>query len=225
MALRKKGLTYDQIGAELGTSGQVIKNAVYRAKQKGTSSHKRENLNKSDTKIEDLVTKYQNSLTSRTALKDENAGRATAVNTHIAQCMAIGKMVDVDNINSLYAAFETYIKLCAESDCPMNLISACVAIGVGKTALRSWSTQGSRADNPAYKEFADGVMFAIQAGIETCMSVGLINPVVGIWWEKAHFREIEADRQAAPDTAISALERKKTAQQIMDEYEGLELPE
>lgn len=235
LALTRQGLTYGEIAKRVGTTEQVIKNTVYRAKLNSQSSHNKsfiqrkrdEKMKREKTmeRIEELSAQYSNSseLMARSAFKDGNEGRAAAVNMHLAQCIAIGAMVDLDDINSLYAAFESYIKMCTQTDSPVTLLTACLALGINKKTLSEWQKGKHRENTQAYKDFADSVLFAIQAGIETCMATGLINPVVGIWWEKAHFKEIEADKQTA--VADEPDDRRKSAQEIIDEYEGVELPE
>ena len=89
-------------------------------------------------------------------------GRATAINVHIAMCAAMGAKADVENINSLYAAFENYIKLCAENDVPMTMGTACLAIGVNKATLTRWRTGTGRTED--YREFAESVVDVFKLG-------------------------------------------------------------
>lgn len=226
-----KKMTYKQIAEYLGTTEQVIKNTMYRAKLSSSSNQKsyrqrqkeeKEKREKNLERIDQLAATYSNNAIAKSILKGDNVGRASAVNTHLVQCITIGSMVDIENINSLYAAFEAYIKLCAESDCPITLTSACLAIGINKGTLVAWRNGKSRGKE--YKEFANSVYYVIQAGIETCMAVGLINPIIGIWWEKSHFREIEADKGMAQDN-LSDFDTKKSAEDIVAEYEGMVLPD
>lgn len=230
MQLRGKGMKYREIAEAMGTTEQVIKNTVYRAglmSQNGkTPSYKKEREKsrmKQINELEGLVAQYENGRIEKQFYKDDNRGRAAAVTTHIAQCIAIGNTVDIENIDTLYAAFEAYIRLCAETDSPITMITACLALGTPKAMLYRWRTGMTRQRDPAYKEFADSVFYAVQAGIETCMATGLINPVVGIWWEKAHFHEVEAEKTGAVE--LGEEQGRKTAQQIAEEYEGVVLPE
>ena len=230
--LSRKGLSYKEIAVELGTTYQVVRNTVYRANRVGAMSGSmnsetvprkkvkklsKEEVNKLSTKMEKYMTQ------AGQMLKEENRGRASAVNVHIGMCVALGAQVDVENINSLYAAFENYLKLCAENDCPLTITSACLACGIKPGTLSQWRTGKVRTED--YKEFAESVTYAVQAGIESMMAAGIINPVVGIWWEKSHFNMIEAARaEAVQDDPLG---QRKSAEEIAAEYEGIEggLPE
>ena len=221
MALRQEGLKYREIAERLGTTEQCIKNAVYLA---GKKKKTRPRFTQKQT--EALVEKYSGVFSSGQyagALKEENAGRAKAANLYILQCATLGQQVDHENINSLYAAFEAFIRLSVESDFPMTVSTACLALGLNKEALAHWKKGSSHANDPEYKTFAESVYYAIQAGIEACMATGLINPVVGIWWEKSHFGMIEQQRQEAAQT--DPLGEKKSAEEIMEQYSGVELPD
>lgn len=228
--LTREGLTYKEIAERLNTTEQVIKNTVYRASKRGsmngsmssrTVTRKRvKKLSREET--DKLAKSYeQYALGVKSALKEENQGRASAINVHIGMCVAMGAKVDVENINSLYAAFENYIKMCAENDTPMTLTTACLAIGVPKSVLYGWKSGKRRTED--YKEFAESVFFAVQAGIEAMMAVGLINPVVGIWWEKSHFNMIEAQKADAVED--DPLGIRKSATEIAAEYSDVELPD
>lgn len=228
--LSRKGLTYQQIAEELGTTYQVVKNCVYRASKRGamtgsmnsnnTPRKRVKKLSKEEiSRLSDKMEKYMNQ--AGMMLKEENRGRASAVNVYIGMCAALGAQVDVEDINSLYAAFENYLKVSAENDCPLTITSACLACGITTSTLSGWRSGKTRTSD--YKEFADSLTFAVQAGIESMMAAGIINPVVGIWWEKSHFHMIEANRSEG--NAADPLGQKKSAQEIAAEYDGVELPE
>jgi transposase-like protein len=225
--LSRKGLDYKQIAVELGTTYQVVRNTVYRANRVGAMSGSMNSDTVPRKKVKKLSKEEVNKLATRMEkymtqagqmLKEENRGRATAVNVHVGMCVALGAQVDLDNINSLYAAFESYLKLCAENDCPLTMTSACLACGIKPSTLSQWRKGNTRTEE--YKEFAESVTYAVQAGIESMMAAGIINPVVGIWWEKAHFNMREADKVEA--TENDPLGQKKSAEEIAAEYEGLE---
>lgn len=228
--LSRKGLSYKEIAVELGTTYQVVRNTVYRANRVGAMSGSmnsvtvpRKKVKKlSKAEIDKLSTKMEKYMTQAgQMLKEENRGRATAVNVHIGMCVALGAQVDVEDINSLYAAFENYLKICAENDCPLTVTSACLACGIKPSTLSEWRKGRTRTED--YKEFAESVTYAVQAGIESMMAAGVINPVVGIWWEKSHFNMIEANRAEASDA--DPLGQKRSAEDIAAEYDGLELPD
>ena len=220
--LRAKGLTHKQIAEEIGTTEQVIKNAVYRATKQVSMSGSNIRPRKppkpelSPEKTEALVQKYEGALKHNSVMKEENAGRARAANLYVLQCLQLGRFTDTEDINTLYAAFEAFVKLSVEMDIPLTMSNAALAIGVNKNTIAAWA----KGNNPEKQRFAESVRFAIQAGVEACMAAGIINPVVGIWWEKSHFDMIEAGKQE--EVKDDPLGEKKTAKEIMEEYQGLE---
>ena len=230
--MAQMGLTYNQMAEVLETTPQVLRNAIYRASTRvklgggvASTNIKRKRVKKlSKAEISSLSTKMEKYMNQAgQMLKEENRGRASAVNVHVGMCVALGAQVDIENINSLYAAFENYLKLCAENDCPLTITSACLACGIKPGTLSQWRTGKVRTED--YKEFAESVTYAVQAGIESMMAAGIINPVVGIWWEKSHFNMIEAARaEAVQDDPLG---QRKSAEEIAAEYEGIEggLPE
>lgn len=226
----REGLTYPEIAERLGTTTQVIKNTVYRASTRATqrgamsSSNiprkRAKKVSKAEVgKIAKKMSTYLDNVSG--VLKEENKGRATAINVHIGMCVGLGAQVDIENINSLYAAFENYLRICAENDVPLTMSSACLACGVKPSTLATWRRGKARTGD--YKEFAESVTYAVQAGIEAMMATGLLNPVVGIWWEKSHFSMIESNRAESGDN--DPLGQRRTAEEIAEEYSNVELPD
>ena len=137
--------------------------------------------------------------------------------------MARGNVIRAMGDDEVLETFENYIKLCAENDVPMTMSTACLAIGVSKSTLTTWRAGKTRTED--YREFAESVVYAVQAGLEAMMATGLVNPVVGIWWEKSHFGMVEATKGEAVES--DPLGVKRSAEEIAAEYEGIEggLPE
>lgn len=171
------------------------------------------------TMAERMVANYPTSALMSSALKPENAGRASAAVGHVMKCMYLGQVVNKESIESLYHGLEEYIKFCYENDFPPTLATCCLALGVNTATLNDWRNGRRRSSNPEYKQFAESVRYVVQAGIEACMVTGLINPVVGIWWEKAHFDMIET--QKVEVTQQDPLGEKKSAKEIVEKYSNL----
>ena len=166
-----------------------------------------------------MAANYPTSPLMSAALKPENAGRAAAAVGHVMQCMYLGQTVNKENIDSLYKGLEAYIKFCYENDFPPTMATCCLALGVDTGTLSGWRLGKRRADNPEYKQFAESVRYVVQAGIEACMATGLLNPVCGIWWEKAHFSMIEAQRlEVVQDDPLG---ERMTAKEIVEKYSNL----
>lgn len=239
LKLKGKGMTYKQIAEVIGTTEGVIRNTVYRAKLSKSSSTKRSvqgwqkkreqqemerkmKLEKNLARIDELAKQYTHDRkNTTTAMAEKDAGRAASVNMFIGQCIGISTMVDINDINSLYAGFGAYVRLCTESDIPMAFATACLALGVSGNQIGTWKT--GKVKDQEYKTFAESVYYAIHAGIESCMAVGLINPIVGIWWEKSVFKMIEA-QHAAPEEE-NPMGQRRTAEQIAADYDEVPLPD
>lgn len=174
------------------------------------------------TMAERMVANYPNSPLMSSALSEANAGRAQAAVGHVMMCMQYGQKVNIENIESLYKGLEAYIKFCFDNDFPPTIATCCLALGIEYQTLNSWRKGAKRSSNPEYKKFAEAVRYVIQAGIEACMVTGLINPVVGIWWEKSHFDMIET--QKVVTESADPLGEKKTAKEIVEKYSNF-LPE
>jgi predicted transcriptional regulator len=237
LEMRKAGMTYREIAEEYQTTPQTVKSLIQegkkpKEKKPRTGEHgpvaaaRRRALDPKEiaeesVRISEGIEKHSHAVMP--FLKPENAGKATKVNSHVLQCIMQGQTIDQKNINSLWAGWENYIKLCVQNDMPLTMNAACLSLGLDPALLQQWRTGTNAVTNPDFMAFAKAVTFAVHTGIEICMSQGIINPVVGIWWEKAHFHMIEAQNVEAPDK--DPLGEKKSPEAIAAEYEQLELPE
>lgn len=222
--LKAKGMTYKMIAEHVGTTEQVVKNVFYeeRKRKKNTKRGRPKGSQNRKTIARNMLISEAQREEVFNALKPENAGRATAAMGHVMQCMQIGQNVDVESIDSLYMALSAYVECCYKSDFPTTLANCLLAVGVSRDMIFQWKRGITRQDEPEYKKFAESVYFVVQAGIEACMASGLMNPVTGIWWEKSHFGMSETQAAIAAD--INPLGDRKSAQQIAEEYEGVDLP-
>lgn len=228
----KDGMTHEQIAKELGTTKNYINKILYEDRQKAAGNpnylpapKKRGRPPGSKNKrtmAERMVANYPNSPLMSSALSEANAGRAQAAVGHVMQCMQYGSNVNPDSIQSLYKGLEEYIKFCFENDFPPTVATCCLALGIDHRTLSSWRKGLKRGSDPEYKKFAESVKYVIQAGIEACMVTGLINPVVGIWWEKAHFDMIETQKVVTEQA--DPLGESKSAKEIVEKYADI-LPE
>lgn len=215
-ALKAQGMTYKQIAKELHTTEQCVKNTVYRSKL--PKPQKAEPPSR-------LLRPISESLAAAAdkALSEANRGRAKASVAHVMECMDISRKVDSENIDSLYDGLKAYLQLCYERDFPMTMANVCIALGVARNTLLMWKQGQAHKENPEFRKFAESVYSVLQSGIEATMATGLLNPVLGIWWEKSHFDMKEADR--AQEVREDPLGQKKSAEQIAEEYQDVELPD
>ena len=214
-AFKAQGMNYKQIAKELRTTEQCVKNTVYRSKL--PKPQKAEPPSQ-------LVKPLSETLASiGPALSESNRGRAAAATAHVMECMDIGRTVDNENPDSLFNGLKAYVQLCLERDFPMTISNACLALGVARKTLLAWKQGQAHTDNPEFQKLAESVYTIIQGGIEATMANGVLNPVLGIWWEKSHFDMKEADR--VQEVRSDPLGEAKSAEQIAAQYEDLPLPD
>lgn len=214
--LREQGMTYKQIAQTLNSTEPYIKKVVYR------NAHP-DKFPKAEVQNVKMLTPLRDTLAAFPALKQENQGRATATVDHVMRCMDIGRTVDSENIDSLYNGLKAYVELCYASDFPMTVANLCLCLGVARKTVIAWKDGLAHREDPEFKRFAENAFNIIQSGIEATMATGLLNPVLGIWWEKSHFDMKEADK--ADTIRDDPLGQSKTAEQIAAEYSDLELPD
>lgn len=214
-AFKAQGMTYKQIANELHTTEQCVKNTVYRSK-----------LPKPQKAIPPprSIKPLSETLASiGPALSESNRGRAAAATAHVMECMDIGRTVNSEDPDSLFNGLKAYVQLCLERDFPMTISNACLALGVARKTLLAWKQGQAHTDNPEFQKLAESVYTIIQGGIEATMANGVLNPVLGIWWEKAHFDMKEADH--VQEARGDPLGEAKSAEQIAAQYEDLPLPD
>lgn len=153
------------------------------------------------------------------ALKTTGSGKAAAAVAHVMSCIDIGKGVNHDDIDSLYDCLQRYLELCYEQDFPVTAANCYLALHMRRETLNAYRTKERRANDPRYKEFADTVKLILEGSIESAMSSGSINPVIGIWWEKAHFGMVEAQKIDQPQK--DPLGERKNAEELREKYAGL----
>lgn len=215
-ALKAQGMTYKQIAQELHSTENYIKKTVYESKLP-----KPEPVEPPSR----LLKPISESLAAAAdkALSEANKGRAKASVAHVMECMEISRHVDSENIDSLYDGLKAYLSLCYERDFPMTVANVCIALGVARNTLLMWKQGQAHKENPEFKKFAESVYSILQSGIEATMATGLLNPVLGIWWEKSHFDMKEADR--VQEVREDPLGQKRSAEQIAAEYQDVDLPD
>ena len=131
----------------------------------------------------------------------------------------IAKEADNNDINSLYACLEKYMRFCIEHNVRITNSGAYAACGLTRHIIKEWAHGISRSDNPEYKKFALFIRGVCDEYREMLMAEGKIHPVVGIWWQKNYdgFRdqplETFDDDREQPDM---------TASEIAEKYAGLD---
>lgn len=211
-AMKAQGMTYKQIAQELHSTENYIKKFVYESKQP-----KPEPVEPPSRLVKPLSETL--AVTVGSALSEANRGRATASVAHVMECMDIGRSVNSENIDSLYTGLKAYVQLCFERDFPMTIANVCLSLGIARKTLLMWKEGQAHKEDTEFRKFAESVYSIVQSGIEATMATGVLNPVLGIWWEKSHFDMKEADR--VQEIRDDPLGESRSAEQIAAEYADL----
>ena len=141
--------------------------------------------------------------------------------THVLQCQEIGAGADKNDVEDLKRRFAQYIKLCIDNDMKVGNMAAYCAMGIDRLTAYDWEhgrTKGK--EHTALIRFVKSVVAAYR---ESALANGEINPVLGIFWQKAYDGLNEMEEYEATNTAEGSQEHED-AQQIADKYQDL-LPE
>lgn len=130
----------------------------------------------------------------------------------------IAKNANVDDIDSLYACLEEYIKYCIEHNIRITNGMAYSACGLNRFIVKDWALGVTRSSDPAYREFAQTIRSICYESREMLMSEGKLNPIVGIWWQKNYdgFKDKPNDQDEVSDDDDTL-----SASQIAEKYSGI----
>ena len=127
--------------------------------------------------------------------------------------------VDKKNVPDLYQRFYRYLAYCAEKGIIPNNMNAYFAIGITKQEISLWNA-GQRS--PEHKQFAEDIKQFFASIHEQAGGEGIVNPILSIYWSKAHDGMVEAQKLEVVNT--DPLGEKQSSEQIAQKYAGI-LPE
>ena len=127
--------------------------------------------------------------------------------------------VDKKNVPDLYQRFYRYLAYCAEKGIIPNNMNAYFAIGITKQEISLWNA-GQRS--PEHKQFAEDIKQFFASIHEQAGGEGIVNPILSIYWSKAHDGMVEASKLEVVNT--DPLGEKQSSEQIAQKYAGI-LPE
>lgn len=130
----------------------------------------------------------------------------------------ISKDADLNDINTLYACLDRYIKWCFDHNVTITNSGAYAACGVSKQAISDWACGVKRVDQPEYKEFAALIRQLCGINREQMMADGKLNPIVGIWWQKNFDGYTDKPRELIE---VSEDERDPTVNEIAQKYANI----
>ena len=145
--------------------------------------------------------------------------RVTAFVQYHMDMLKMRQGVDKKNVPDLYNRFFNYLGYCAEHGIIPNNMNAYFAIGISKDDIGTWY---ACRRTPEHKQFADDIKQFFASIHEQAGGEAIVNPILSIYWSKAHDGMIEASKVEVVNT--DPLGEKQSAEQIAEKYAGI-LPE
>ena len=145
--------------------------------------------------------------------------RVTAFVQYHMDMLQMRQGVDKKNVPDLYNRFLNYLDYCAKHGIIPNNMNAYFAIGITRQDITAWYA-GNRS--PEHKQFADDVKQFFASIHEQAGGEGIVNPILSIYWSKAHDGMIEASKVEVVNS--EPLGEKQSAEEIAKKYSGI-LPE
>ena len=145
--------------------------------------------------------------------------RVTAFVQYHMDMMRMRQGVDKKNVPDLYNRFFAYLGYCAEHGVIPNNMNAYFAIGIVKQDIAAWKA-GNRS--PEHKQFAEDIAQFFASIHEQAGGEGIVNPILSIYWSKAH--DSLSDQPRIEVTVTDPLGDRASSAEIADRYKDI-LPE
>jgi hypothetical protein len=145
--------------------------------------------------------------------------RVTAFVQYHMDMMRMRQGVDKKNVPDLYNRFFAYLGYCAEHGIIPNNMNAYFAIGINKNDIGAWY---AGRGTPEQRQFAEDIKQFFASIHEQAGGEAIVNPILSIYWSKAHDGMVEASKLEVVNT--DPLGEKQSAEQIAEKYAGI-LPE
>lgn len=145
--------------------------------------------------------------------------RVSAFVQYHMDMMRMRQGVDRKNVPDLYNRFFNYLGYCAEHGIIPNNMNAYFAIGISKDNISAWY---AGRGTPEQRQFAEDIKQFFASIHEQAGGEAIVNPILSIYWSKAHDGMVEASKLEVVNT--DPLGEKQSAEQIAEKYAGI-LPE
>lgn len=142
--------------------------------------------------------------------------RVTAFVQYHMDMLKMRQGVDKKNVPDLYNRFLNYLDYCAKHGIIPNNMNAYFAIGITRQDITAWYA-GNRS--PEHKQFADDIKQFFASIHEQAGGEAIVNPILSIYWSKAHDGMIEASKVEVVNT--DPLGEKQSAEQIAERYRDI----
>ena len=139
--------------------------------------------------------------------------RVTAFVQYHIDMMKMRQGVDKKNVTDLYNRFYIYLTYCAEHGVFPNNMNAYYAIGITKSDIAAWN---SGRGTPEQRQFAEDIKQFFASIHEQAGGEAIVNPILSIYWSKAHDGMVEASKLEVVNTDL--LGEKQSAEQIAEKY-------
>lgn len=180
------------------------------------------NLSKVNNVLVDPVTGIAVQNRNKTAVTIQHMGdeRVTAFVQYHVDMLKMRQGVDWKNVPDLYNRFYTYLAYCAEHGIIPNNMNAYFAIGIDKGRISAW--KAGKGGTPEHRQFAEDITQFFASVHEQAGAEGIVNPILSIYWSKAHDGMVEASKlEVVQDNPLG---ERQTAEQITQKYADI-LPE
>ena len=145
--------------------------------------------------------------------------RVTAFVQYHMDMLKMRQGVNKKNVPDLYNRFLNYLGYCAEHGIIPNNMNAYFAIGINTSDIGAWY---AGRGTPEHRQFAEDIKQFFASIHEQAGGEAIVNPILSIYWSKAHDGMIEASKVEVVNT--DPLGEKQSAEQIAEKYAGI-LPE
>lgn len=158
---------------------------------------------------------------NKTAVTIQHMGdeRVSAFVQYHIDMLKMRQGVDKSNVQDLYNRFFVYLQYCEEHGIIPNNMNAYFAIGIDRGCIYAWKNgRGTQQ----HKQFAEDVSQFFASIHEQAGGEGIVNPILSIYWSKAHDGMIEASKvEVVQDNPLG---ERQSAEQITQKYADI-LPE
>lgn len=132
------------------------------------------------------------------------------------ECLKMREGCNKKDVPDLYNRLYRYLAYCAERGIIPNNMNAYLAIGVSKGDISSWYAGNG---SPDQRKFAEDIKSLFASIHEQGGGEGIVNPILSIFWSKAHDGMIEAQKLEV--TNNDPLGDRKSAEEIARAYTDL----
>lgn len=142
---------------------------------------------------------------------DDNVGKLVSYH---AAFLKMRQGVDKRNVEDLYVRFALYLEYCAEHNILPTNSAAYFAIGIDSRDITTWKL--GKGGTPDHRRFAEDISALFASIHEQAPTEGLLNPVLSIYWSKAHDGYTDSPKQEV--VVDDPLGEKKSAEEIQKKY-------